>query len=134
MYIVTKVLKFCAAHRLYKYDGCCNNIHGHNYRVDVQIKCRALNQLGMVIDFGEIKEKLQTILDFQYDHKLILFKDDPMVKHFQSLTPVCIFPKNPTAENMVEVFTDEFNKVIGFPFEISVRVWETDTSYAEVNC
>jgi len=63
------------AHYLIGYDGKCQNIHGHRYRLIVKVSAKELHQegqlRGMVDDFGNIKDALKIISD-QFDHKLLL--------------------------------------------------------------
>ena len=64
MFKVTKRLKDAnIAHRLLNYKGACENIHGHTYHFEIDISSDKLNELGMVIDFNEIKTKFIAIRD-----------------------------------------------------------------------
>jgi 6-pyruvoyltetrahydropterin/6-carboxytetrahydropterin synthase len=131
---VTKELKFCAAHRLLHYKGACRNVHGHNYRVFITLSAEELDTLGMVVDFGTVKKVLQDWLDTLYDHALILNIKDPLLDCPGLLEGKVIgMVGNPTAENMaVEILDHARTIYLAEKFEVvSVRVYETDTSYAE---
>lgn len=112
---VTKIFKFEMAHRL---DGCyseeCKQIHGHSYRLEVTFEGH-MNEDGMVMDFKQVKEAVQPLVD-SFDHKLVTSKE--------------FGGKNPTAENMAMFFFDRIRQKIIFVHK--VRLWETDTCYAEV--
>jgi len=133
MYTVTKHLKFCAAHRLWGYSGPCQNIHGHNYRVDVTLGSSELDSLGFVVDFGEVKSKLQNWLDAAWDHALIVHGEkDPIQFAVKDLgIKIYILPCNPTAENMARIIYGKVQESFPALIIVSVRVWETDTSFAE---
>jgi len=114
MYQITVTGDFSGAHNLNNYKGKCEELHGHNWKVEVTIKSRALNSQGMVIDFKIVKENLESILscmDHKYLNKLLYFKK-----------------KNPTSENIARFIHDELTKKI--KKKIEVTVWETDTSRA----
>jgi 6-pyruvoyltetrahydropterin/6-carboxytetrahydropterin synthase len=68
MYEITTETHFSAAHCLRNYDGPCENLHGHNWRVRATVKCETLDKSGLGIDFKLLKRKLSLILD-DYDHK-----------------------------------------------------------------
>ena len=57
MYLTTIAKTFSAAHFLREYEGRCENLHGHNWRVEVTVRCEELDRAGMGLDFRVIKEK-----------------------------------------------------------------------------
>ncbi|WP_339060327.1 6-carboxytetrahydropterin synthase QueD [Tepidibacillus marianensis] len=75
MYILKAEHSFDSAHFLANYEGKCGNIHGHRWKVEIEVQSEALvsgGQLdGMVIDFGFLKRDLKSIVDY-YDHSLII--------------------------------------------------------------
>ena len=75
MFILKNEIQFDTAHYLSGYEGKCSNIHGHRYRLVVELASETLHesgqQRGMVADFSEVKNLLKTIAD-QYDHKLLI--------------------------------------------------------------
>ena len=129
MFKVTRDILFCYGHRLMGYSGKCRHPHGHNGRAEIEMTCKRVNDLGMVMDFDEIKKHIQTWIDENFDHKMILRKDDPLVATLKKMgEPVYLFEDNPTAENIAkEVF--KIAKGKGLPVT-RVTVWETDKSSA----
>lgn len=138
---VTKEFCFEAGHALHGYDGLCKNIHGHSYRLFVTVIGEPITdtnnkKLGMVIDFGDLKQIVnQEIID-KFDHSLVLnesqkdeiiqVKDSPLFERYYLL------PYQPTCENMVADFAKRIQK--NLPKEIqlfSLKMHETATSYAE---
>jgi len=61
---------FSAAHNIRGYKGNCENLHGHNYRVEATVVSRTLDRLGMAADFRLMKEKLEEVLSL-FDHKYL---------------------------------------------------------------
>ena len=130
-YGVTRVIHFCYGHRLLDYAGKCRHPHGHNGKVEVAIDSAKLDKLGMVMDFEEIKQKVQKWIDSELDHKMLLNKRDPLVKILKDLgEPVVVMDDNPTAENIARLIFD-YARRQKLPVA-SVRVWETVNSFAEV--
>lgn len=85
MYYLEVKEEISSAHYLTEpYEGKCNNIHGHNWKVKIYCKSERLNECGMVVDFKEIKEIIKLL-----DHRLL-----------NELIP------QPTAENIAHYLTD----------------------------
>ena len=76
---VSKEIHFCYGHRLLNYDGKCKNLHGHNGKAVITLEAPALDELGMVIDFGEVKRVVGRWIDTELDHRMLLHRDDPLV-------------------------------------------------------
>jgi 6-pyruvoyltetrahydropterin/6-carboxytetrahydropterin synthase len=109
---------FNAAHNLREYKGKCENLHGHNWKVEVSLEAEDLNKLGMVEDFTVIKKKLKLVLK-KLDHS--------------HLNEIAYFKKiNPTSENIARFIYDGLAKSFkGKRMKVkAVSVWETDTSCA----
>ena len=68
MYEVTIIKSFSAAHLLAQIGGKCEELHGHNFRVEVTVTAPDLNESGLLIDFRAVKKWLNVILE-QMDHK-----------------------------------------------------------------
>ncbi|MDD5544166.1 MAG: 6-carboxytetrahydropterin synthase [Acidobacteriia bacterium] len=129
MYKVTKELHFCYGHRLLNYQGICMHPHGHNSKVEVELTLSDLDDRHMVVDFGDIKRSIQTWIDDNLDHKMVLHKDDPLVGVLKQLRePMFLLNTNPTAESLARLIF-EFAAAKGFPVS-EVRLWEGFTSYA----
>jgi len=129
MYRVTREIPFCYGHRLLNYQGKCRNLHGHNGRAVITIESEDLDQLGMVMDFSEIKKVVSAWIDETFDHRMILHKDDPAIPGLRALNePIQVIDENPTAETIARLIF-EFVKKSGFPVT-EVKLWETDSCYA----
>jgi 6-pyruvoyltetrahydropterin/6-carboxytetrahydropterin synthase len=130
MYLVTKRIEFCYGHRLLDYDGICKHPHGHNAVVEVDVRTDQLDSRNMVADFGDIKRIVKGWIDRELDHKMILRHDDPLVEPLQKLRePVFTLESNPTVERIAKLIFD-MARDQGLPV-VSIRVWETPTSFAE---
>ncbi len=119
-----KVIRtFSAAHRLRGYKGKCEELHGHNYRVEVELSVSGLDGIGLAMDFGEIKSCMDNILE-GLDHRF--------------LNEVPPFDRdNPSAENLARYIYGEMKKRIsrGSPgldsaSMLACTVWESDTAAA----
>lgn len=129
MFKVTKEIHFCYGHRLMNYSGKCRYFHGHNGKVEVELSAEALDDKGMVRDFTEIKQILQTWIDETLDHRMILNKKDPLKDTLQKAgEPLYLTEKNPTAENIAKLIY-ETARAKGLPVT-SVTLWETPNSFA----
>jgi 6-pyruvoyltetrahydropterin/6-carboxytetrahydropterin synthase len=129
MYRVTREIHFCYGHRLLNYDGKCRYLHGHNGRAVITLEADQLDPLGMVMDFTNIKNVVQTWIDETLDHQMILHQDDPMLPLLQEEgEPVHVLPVNPTAENIARLIYD-FISGHGFPV-VEVQMWETTSCCA----
>ena len=150
-----KVSRRCSAsiaHRIYGHEGKCKNFHGHNYHFTLSLYSEMLNPLGMVVDFGDIKEIFDKWISEHWDHKTILYKEDSLARYYQRSTGTSDTIKsqlsdalvyvdwNPTAENMalylVSLVKDALWRKNLLPSicTIEVSVEETDgntASYAE---
>ena len=112
-----------------KHAGPCKHLHGHNARVEIELTSDTLNELGMVRDFHEIKQVVQTWIDQTFDHKMVLQEGDPLIGTLKSVDePVVIVTYPPTAENLAKNIFD-FAKKSGLPVK-EVRLWETENSLA----
>jgi 6-pyruvoyltetrahydropterin/6-carboxytetrahydropterin synthase len=129
MYSVTKKIEFCYGHRLLDYDGMCKHPHGHNAVAEVEIQADSLDARNMVADFGDIKRVVKGWVDRELDHRMILRRDDPLVRCLQSLgEPVYLLESNPTVERIARLVYD-ISREQGLHV-VRVTVWETPTSWA----
>lgn len=123
MYEVYVESHFSAAHRLTHYQGKCENLHGHNWRVRLYAKGRELDASGMLIDFKELKRVLNKALE-RFDH---VYLND--LEAFKTA--------DPSAERIAEIIFTTASKEIaalslgGRLIEVSrVMVWESEGSCA----
>lgn len=113
---VTKEFTFDSCHQLLAYDGPCERLHGHTYKLQVTVKGTP-DYRGMVLDFKDLKNDVKKLLIDPLDH--------------YNLNDKLNF--NTTAENMVVYFYDFLShKLQRLGVKVCcVRLWETPTSYAE---
>jgi 6-pyruvoyltetrahydropterin/6-carboxytetrahydropterin synthase len=129
MFSVTATIDFCYGHRLLHYQGKCAHLHGHNGRVEIELRAAALNQQSMVADFADIDRVVRGWIDENLDHRLLLHKDDPLVQLLRRQDePVFLLDADPTAESIARLIF-EIAASRGLPVA-SVRLWETATSVA----
>jgi 6-pyruvoyltetrahydropterin/6-carboxytetrahydropterin synthase len=107
---------FAAGHALRNYHGKCENVHGHNYRVQVGIEGHELDENGLLHDFADLKRRLRATSEY-LDHQFI-----NELKPFDAI--------NPTAENIARFICEEMQKDLKTAAISYVKVWETDTSCA----
>jgi len=105
---------FSSAHNLRGYKGKCEDLHGHNWKVELEAGSANLDKIGMVLDFKFLKEELNAVLN-KLDHKY--------------LNRIAYFKKvNPTSENIAKYIYDSLRRKV--PQIISVTVWESDKARA----
>lgn len=107
---------FAAGHALRNYYGKCENVHGHNYRVQVAIEGPDVDENGLLYDFADLKKRLRASTEY-LDHQFI---ND--LKPFDEV--------NPSAENIAKFIFDDIQKSLNTAFLSYVKVWETPTSFA----
>jgi 6-pyruvoyltetrahydropterin/6-carboxytetrahydropterin synthase len=114
-----KVLSdFAAAHSLREYPGACQRLHGHNWKIETEVSATQVNELGMVMDFKEIKRAVRAVtdrLDHQYLNDLVPFNE-----------------LNPTAEHIaLHIFQALAERLNDGNVRVhAVTVWETDRASA----
>ena len=74
---ITRKFTFDAAHRLINHKGKCANLHGHRYVAEITLQAKQLDELGMVVDFSEVKRIIGDWIDHRWDHNTILHPGDP---------------------------------------------------------
>lgn len=70
MWDITIRTEFSAAHQLRNYNGKCEQLHGHNWEVEITLRCRELDHRGIAIDFKDLKTTAAGVLD-ELDHTLL---------------------------------------------------------------
>ena len=95
-------------HKVTGHESKCAHLHGHNYRFHFTIGAPKLDQVGRVMDFSVIKEKLCEWLEQNYDHKFLIWEHDETAAALKEIDPagVVIVTFNPTAENIAEYFCE----------------------------
>jgi 6-pyruvoyltetrahydropterin/6-carboxytetrahydropterin synthase len=120
MFQVSVEETFSAGHALRGYKGKCENPHGRNYRVRIEVEGPQLDSIGLLVDFLHLKAALRDVIS-KLDHQ---FLND--LEPFRTV--------NPSAENMAKYFHDESLRMLKqLPAGARITeviVWETDTSQA----
>lgn len=135
MYILKAEHSFDSAHFLANYEGKCGNIHGHRWKVQIEVQSETLQnggQLdGMVIDFGDLKKDIKAIVDY-YDHALIIqegtMRGETLHCICQDGFKVIQVSFRPTAENFAAFFFKTM-KEKGYNVK-RATVYETPTNSA----
>jgi 6-pyruvoyltetrahydropterin/6-carboxytetrahydropterin synthase len=118
MYELRIITHFAAAHQLRGFKGPCENLHGHNWKIEVYVASDTLNDAGMVVDFAVIKEKTGAIIK-KFDHRFLNdlepFKD-----------------RNPSSENIAQYIAERLSSELNSATMRVTRVtsWESDTACA----
>jgi len=118
VYELKIVTQFAAAHSLRNFHGKCEDLHGHNWKVEVYVQADRLDETELVMDFGEIKKETAAVLD-ELDHKHL---ND--LEFFQT--------NNPSSENIARFIYERLAPRIerGRVVVSRVSAWESDTSCA----
>jgi 6-pyruvoyltetrahydropterin/6-carboxytetrahydropterin synthase len=118
MYELTVITRFAAAHQLKMVSSKCENLHGHNWKVEVRISGAKLDPAGVLVDFGVIKKHVAEIisrLDHHYLNELSCFQKD-----------------QPSSENIARFIAEELQRKLDDPaLNVSrVSAWESDDAGA----
>ncbi|PLX97989.1 MAG: 6-carboxytetrahydropterin synthase QueD [Desulfuromonas sp.] len=118
MYHLTIQTHFAAAHNLLNYQGDCENLHGHNWKVEVTVAAETLDEAGLGIDFKILKKHTREIMNY-LDHKYLNDLDA-----FKGISP--------SSEHISKFIFDRLCSSLGeYAVEIEkVTVWESDNAYA----
>lgn len=96
----------CTGHRVHNHESKCQHLHGHNYRIHFYCEGK-LDAIGRVIDFSVIKEKLCMWLENNWDHRFLIWENDPISSYLLNIDNTVVrTPFNPTAENMAQYLVD----------------------------
>ena len=137
MITCTRRIEFDAAHRILNHESKCKMLHGHRYALEATFEAADLDDLGRVIDFGEIRQILGAWIDDNFDHNTILSQyDKKLGEKIAAETKQEIFylNENPTAENIAKfllkelcpkLFADKNVKCV------AVKLYETPNCYVE---
>jgi 6-pyruvoyltetrahydropterin/6-carboxytetrahydropterin synthase len=118
MYELKIISQFAAAHQLREYEGKCENLHGHNWKVEVYVTGNKLEKNGLLIDFKLIKDATKKVLN-ELDHGFLNELDA-----FKTI--------NPSSENIARhIFTALSREVNTERIKVSrVTTWESDSACA----
>jgi len=123
-YLLKVVTEFASAHTLRDYPGACSRMHGHNWKLELEVVAKALDDVGMGIDFKQMKNAANEVGD-RLDHR-----------YLNDLDPFTEI--NPTAENIAAYMYREIAaKLNSDTIRVAaVTLWETDRAcvrYSEEN-
>jgi 6-pyruvoyltetrahydropterin/6-carboxytetrahydropterin synthase len=139
MITCTRRIEFDAAHRVMKHNSKCKMLHGHRYVLEASFSAEHLDELGMVIDFGIIKDILGDWVDNNWDHNTILnSKDRALGEQITQVTGQKIYYLNcnPTAEEMASYLLKEICPKLFANYNITctqIKLFETPNCYAQTN-
>ncbi|MCP4715304.1 MAG: 6-carboxytetrahydropterin synthase QueD [Deltaproteobacteria bacterium] len=118
MYRLRVVQDFAAAHQLDGYEGACEALHGHNWKVEVEVEGQTLSDVGILIDFKQLKQIIMAELN-QLDHRFL--NDLPA---FQD--------HNPSSEHLSRYIYSQLKPKLPAGIVLAcVRTWESDNACAE---
>lgn len=118
MFELKVITNFSAAHQLKEFEGACEDLHGHNWKIEVCVTSGTLNEAGVVIDFRTLKKYMSQIME-TLDHKFLNdldpFKD-----------------QNPSSENIARYVAEQLALLLQGPeIKVSrVTAWESETASA----
>ncbi len=118
MYLLTIQTHFAAAHNLLNYQGDCENLHGHNWKIEVTVSAQELDKAGLGIDFKILKRETKEIMNY-LDHKYLNDLDA-----FKGVSP--------SSERIAKfIFETLVERLSAYPVTVKkVNVWESDNAYA----
>ena len=113
-YTLKVLTDFASAHTLRDYPGACSRMHGHNWKVELEVEASQLNEIGIAIDFKQMKKAANDVCD-QLDHRYL--------NELEPFTEI-----NPTAENIAAYLYGEISKHINNEhIKVSaLTLWETE--------
>jgi 6-pyruvoyltetrahydropterin/6-carboxytetrahydropterin synthase len=118
MYELKVITNFSAAHQLREFEGACEDLHGHNWKVEIYVTSEKLTEAGIVVDFRVLKRYVKTVmagLDHKFLNDLEAFKDE-----------------NPSSENIARYVAEQLSLLIEDPgIKVSrVTAWESENACA----
>lgn len=124
----TRRLEWDMGHTLYQHESKCAHLHGHRYAAELEFEAQQLDTVGRVVDFGDIKTKVGTWIDDNWDHKFMVNSADPrsMILHASDHDSVVLVSTNPTAENIVQWLAAKAIELMPSELRLTrIRLWET---------
>lgn len=137
---ITKEFRFEAAHVLHNYDGLCQFLHGHSYRLFVTVIGNPIEdqdnpKYGMVMDFGDLKKMIKKEIIEKFDHSLILPKimKEEKIDFSENLYKRTIFMDyQPTSENIISDIANRIKRKLPSDVKLhSLKLYETSSAYTE---
>lgn len=132
-YAVAADVRFSAGHRILGYSGKCLSPHGHSYRAQLCLEGDALDRLGLLTDFGDVKASMRAWIGANWDHAfLVNSRDKAMIDALESVSESRVYQfedANPTAENMARALCLAMRRQFGALVR-SATIWETSEQHA----
>jgi 6-pyruvoyltetrahydropterin/6-carboxytetrahydropterin synthase len=136
----TRIVEFCAGHRVMGHENKCSNLHGHQYKVELHAS-GPIDGIGRIVDFSVLKLTIGHWIEHHWDHGFLLHcKDDEAIRRIVDFVTRdghkqkhYLFDDNPTAENLASFL---LHKICPKLLEhsavrvVKVVVWETPNCYA----
>lgn len=113
-YLLKVLIDFSAAHALRGYIGDCARLHGHNWKIEAEIKTNSVNSIGIAVDFKDIRKAMREISE-TLDHRYL-----NEIPPFDTI--------NPTAENLAAWFYAQLAAIVNSKTQklIAISLWETE--------
>jgi 6-pyruvoyltetrahydropterin/6-carboxytetrahydropterin synthase len=117
MYRVAVHDHFSSAHQLKGYRGKCEDVHGHNWKVELEVEGETLDHIGMLVDFRMMKDILKNVID-ELDHRML-----NEIEPFNKI--------NPSSELLAQHIFQKVRNALGAGVKVySISVWESENSRA----
>jgi len=117
MYEIMIKTEFASAHNLRNYNGVCETLHGHNWKIDILVETKDLDETGLAVDFNVLKKKSNDIIN-DLDH--IYLNEHEAFREI-----------NPSSENIAKYIYDQLTMSLAGEAKVKkITVWETDCAAA----
>jgi 6-pyruvoyltetrahydropterin/6-carboxytetrahydropterin synthase len=117
MYELKIITHFSAAHQLKEFEGACESLHGHNWKIEVYVSSETVDEAGVVIDFRALKKHVSAVVE-TLDHKFL-----------NELEP--FKEQNPSSENIARYVAEQLALQLKDPVKVCrVTAWESDSACA----
>ena len=136
---ITKEIIFDSAHMLSNYDGKCNNLHGHTYKLQIEVEGYVNPKTCMLIDFNELKEIINNNIMQKFDHALIFsavgYREEAEAELYEWAKKYNKkFYVMSEGKSTCEFMAPEIKNILQttlIGFNVKVKLWETSTSFVE---
>lgn len=134
MHLIRIEITFDSGHRLLDYEGKCAFPHGHTHCAEVFQESSSLDSLGLVFDFTELRSRVKTWIDDNWDHAFLAnSRDTELIAGLKPVAKGRLYQfeeENPTFEVMSRELYKQVKELCGVA-PVKVRLWESTTQYAE---
>ena len=128
----SRKIDFDAGHRVIGHKNKCQYLHGHRYSLEITATALELDELGMVADFVVLKKIMKTWIDTNFDHNIILHKNDHKLgEHISKCTGQSVYyiNSNPTAENIARIIYELLRQKIDNKYDLEITLYETPRNF-----